>query len=76
MITTDTMPEQGITFFGPDSSAVLAAFHASGMAAQGYSIAGRILPQSARFVDADGRSNALFGNDILYAGTFLRRPTE
>lgn len=70
-MTTTSQTEDGITFFGADPSDVLAAFHASGMSARGYSISGRIVRQSARLIGQDGRSDSLFGG-TLYAGTFVR----
>ncbi len=70
--TTTISTEEGVTFFGKEPSAVLDAFHTSGLAAEGYSIACRIVRQSARLVDPSGTNSSLFDGEKLYAGTFIR----
>lgn len=72
--TSTTKPEEGITLFGQKPAQVLAAFHSSGLSAQGYSIAGRIVQQTARVIKSDGQESALFDGKKLYAGTFIRCP--
>lgn len=72
-LTENQNREEGVTFFGKKPSEVLAAFHASGLSAKGFTIAGRIVPNTARLVgSADGRNERLFGGEQMYAGTFLR----
>lgn len=63
--------EEGVTFFGHKPSDVLEAFHASGLSALGFTIAGRIVPNTARLV---GQTDSLFGDQKMYAATFLRGP--
>lgn len=65
--------EEGITFFGRSPSEILSAFHSSGLAAAGFSIAGRIVPHSACLVGQGKENETLFGGEKLYAGTFVKR---
>ncbi len=69
---TNTPVEEGVTFFGNKPSEVLDAFHASGLSAQGYCIACRIVRQSVQRIDNGGTSRSLFRGQKLYAGTFIR----
>lgn len=73
--TPNTTSEEGITFFGKKPSEVLAAFHASGLSASGFSIAGRIVPHSAHLVGGNGEHSSLFDGEKLYAATFMRAGT-
>lgn len=71
----NTSIEEGVTFFGNKPSEVLDAFHASGLSAQGYSIACRIVRQSAQRIES-GVNRNLFDGKKLYAGTFIRNSTQ
>jgi len=64
--------EEGITFFGSKPSEILESFYASGLAARGFAIAGRIVPQTAHVVTGTGENDSLFGGQKLYAATFMR----
>lgn len=68
-------PEEGVTFFGNKPSEILDAFHASGLSAQGYCIACRIVRQSVQRIDNGGTSRNLFRGRKLYVGTFIRAST-
>lgn len=68
--------EEGVTLFGRKPKEVLEAFHASGLAAQGFSILGRIVPQRAVLIGQEGQNTSLFEGEPLYAGTFIRRTNE
>lgn len=67
--------EEGVTFFGNKPSEILDAFHASGLSAQGYCIACRIVRQSVQRIDNGGTSRSLFRGRKLYVGTFIRSAT-
>ena len=68
----DATIEEGITFFGNKPSDVLAAFHASGLSASGFSIAGRIVPQKAQLIENCGANSQLFNGETRYAAMFVR----
>ncbi|MGR3662277.1 MAG: hypothetical protein ACU0CA_14020 [Paracoccaceae bacterium] len=70
--STNNQTEEGITFFGNKPAEVLAAFHASGLSAMGFSIVGRIVPHKAQLVGAGGENSHLFNGETRYAATFLR----
>lgn len=72
-IETTLQGEEGITFFGHSPSEILSAFHRSGLSSNGFSIAGRIVPQAAHVVGQGIENTALFEGEKLYAGTFIRR---
>jgi hypothetical protein len=65
--------EEGITFFGHSPSEILDAFYSSGLAARGFSIAGRIVPHSACLIGQGSENEELFNGAKLYAGTFMRQ---
>ncbi len=67
--------EEGITIFGNRPSEILDSFYNLDLAAKGYSIAGRIVPQSACVVQENGKESNLFNGEKLYAGTFTRPAT-
>lgn len=71
-----TQREEGITLFGHKPAEILQEFHASGMSARGFSIVGRILPQTATVVGQGGINSNLFNGEQLYAGTFIRQATS
>ncbi len=64
--------EEGMTIFGKSPSEILDTFYNLGLAAKGFSISGRIVPQAACVVGADGQNANLFNGEKLYAGTFTR----
>lgn len=64
--------EEGITIFGKGPSDILDSFYTLGLAAKGFSITGRIVPQAACVVGANGENSNLFNGEKLYAGTFTR----
>lgn len=65
--------EEGITIFGGQPSEVLDAFYKLGLAAKGFSIVGRIVPQSACIANGNDENANLFNGEKLYAGTFIRQ---
>ncbi len=72
----DACQEEGITLFGRKPREVLEAFHSTGLAEQGFSILGRIVPQRAVLIGQEGQNTSLFEGETLYAGTFIRRTNE
>ncbi len=70
--STTSNTEEGITIFGNKPADVLAAFHTSGLSARGFSIVGRIVPQTAQLVQTSGENATLFDGETRYAATFLR----
>ncbi|MBV1867662.1 MAG: hypothetical protein KUG69_07120 [Marinosulfonomonas sp.] len=68
----NTTSEEGITLFGSKPSEILESFYASGLAARGFAIAGRIVPHTAQVVTGTGENDSLFGGQKLYAATFMR----
>ena len=68
--------EEGVTLFGRKPKEVLEAFHASGLAEQGFAILGRIVPQRAVLIGSKGQNTSLFEGEPLYAGTFIRKTKE
>lgn len=68
--------EEGMTIFGKSPSEILDSFYNLGLAAKGFSISGRIVPQSACVVNTNGENTNLFNGEKLYAGTFTRPATR
>ena len=68
--------EEGMTIFGKSPSEILDSFYNLGLAAKGFSISGRIVPQAACVVNANGQNDSLFNGEKLYAGTFTRPATH